>query len=319
MVKITINKLSDVNLDKIADFIFVTRQSSAFHSDSKTLVSVRRSLRETAQDDHNIAILAASDDEIVGTLQLYTGFPGMAFIDNWHPIVGDIANRNTTAQSLIKACKQHVKEIGLERLEVNLSPILDVHHDARDEYKLWYENSGFYRATKEAFMRVDLKSFSLSSQVPLLPEGLRFEEIDNVKNKEFERPFLESFRHGKDRLFLDFTPAQQMIAFNYWLDRNRPFHRASILVMKDEKVVGFSIARPKSESVDLGPVGVIPEYWRMGVMKAVLYETINRLREDNERFATLEADVDNTPAINLYKMYGFEQVYAQEYYAWRVK
>ncbi|MCK4567282.1 MAG: hypothetical protein KAU48_08235 [Candidatus Thorarchaeota archaeon] len=37
------------------------------------------------------------------------------------------------------------------------------------------------------------------------------------------------------------------------------------------------------------------------------------------KIAQLEADVGNEPAINLYKMFGFEQVHTQEYYAWRVE
>ncbi len=202
---------------------------------------------------------------------------------------------------------------------MTLSPITEVLGETRDEYRSWYENSGFHQASKEAFMRVDLESFSGSSSTPSLPDGFKFEDIENVKNKELEGPFLKSFRQGKDRLFLDMTAPQQVTTFSYWLDRKKPFHRGSILVMKDGKVVGFSIVRPKPDGVEIGPVGVVPEYWEKGIMKAALHETINRLREDKVRFAYLEADVNNTPAMNLYKMYGFEQVHIQEYYAWSVK
>jgi len=317
MVKIAISKLKDVDLKKLAEFTFKTRQASQFYSDARTLDRIERSLGELTQDDHSIGILAESSDEIVGAMQLYTGFPDMAFISNWHPIVKQTTNRAWLAQSLIHVCKEHVKEIGLERLEVNISPIQDSILKARDEHKLWYETSGFHRATKEVFMRVDLENLTLPSAPPALPEGFRIEETDKVENKDIENSFFDSFRHGKNRLFLDVTETQQKTAFNYWFNRNRPLHRASVLVLMDEKVVGFSIVRPDEESVEIGPVGVVPKYWRMGIMKAVLHETIIRLQEENVKSAQLEADVDNTPAVNLYKMYGFEQIHTQEYYAWK--
>jgi hypothetical protein len=250
VVKIAIDKLKDMDLRKLSEFTFKTRQASQFYSDVRTLDGIERSLGELTQDDHNIGISAVSGDEIVGTMQVYTGFSDMAFISNWHPIVKQTTSRDWLAQSLIQACKEHVKEIGLERLEVNLSPIQDLILKTRDEYKSWYETSGFHRATKEVFMRVDLENLTLPSAPPALPDGFRMEEIGKVENKDIENPFLESFRHGKDRLFLDVTETQQKTTFNYWFNRNRPLHRASVLVLMDEKVVGFSIVRPDGESVE---------------------------------------------------------------------
>jgi ribosomal protein S18 acetylase RimI-like enzyme len=43
------------------------------------------------------------------------------------------------------------------------------------------------------------------------------------------------------------------------------------------------------------------------------------LKEDGVKFGQLEADATNEPALNLYKKYGFETQYEQEYYAWRVE
>ncbi|MCK5265331.1 MAG: GNAT family N-acetyltransferase, partial [Candidatus Thorarchaeota archaeon] len=177
----------------------------------------------------------------------------------------------------------------------------------------------FYKATEEVLLQVDLENHQLPSPQPSLPEGFRFENIDNVTNDDIEGPFFESFTHGRDRLFVDMTRAQQKVSFNYWFSRNRPFHRSTIIVMKDDDVVGFNIVRVDDDSVEIGPVGVIPKYHRQGIMKSVLHESLKRLQEDGIKSGLLEADGSNVPAINLYTKFGFEKQHNQEYFAWRVE
>ncbi len=319
MVEITINKFKDVDIRKLSDFIFGTRQASVFHDTSRTIVEIESALQELESDDNQIVMIASSDGEVLGVLRVYVGFPEMAFIDTWHPIIGQGVTDERIATELIQSCKMYIKEQGLNRLEALLSPINDQYSEARTQYRTWYESVDFHKATEETFMQVDLENLSLPSTQSVLPEGFLYDDIDNVVNEDIESPFFESFSNSKDRLFLDITKSQRIVSFNYWFSRQRPFHKASTLVMKDGEVIGFNVVRPDNESVEIGPVGVIPKYRRQGIMKAVLHESIRRLQEDGVKIAQLEADVSNEPAINLYKMFGFEQVHTQEYYAWKVE
>ncbi|MBE0526536.1 MAG: GNAT family N-acetyltransferase [Candidatus Thorarchaeota archaeon] len=166
---------------------------------------------------------------------------------------------------------------------------------------------------------MNLENHLLPSTQPSLPEGFRFENIDNVPNEDIEEPFFTSFRNGRDRLFLDMTNDQQKVSFNYWFRRSRPFHRAAIIVMKDKEVVGFNLVRQDDDGAEVGPVGLIPKYHRKGIMKAVLHESLKRLQEDGIKIAHLEADKSNDPAISLYTKFGFEEMYTQQYFAWKVK
>ncbi|MHA1862966.1 MAG: GNAT family N-acetyltransferase [Candidatus Thorarchaeota archaeon] len=319
MVEITINKFKDVDIRTIANFIFDIRQTSVFQNTSRTVEGIESTLQELVADENQIVIITSSGGKIAGILRIYVGFQEMVFTDNWHPIVTPGEEEDTIATELIQTCKQYIKEQGFSRLEVLLSPLSDRYSEAHLQYKSWYESVGFHKATEETLMRVNLENLLLPDTQPSLPKGLRLESIDNVENKDIENPFFESFRGGRDRLFLDMTEAQQRVSFNYWFSRQRPLHMASTIVMKDGNVVGFNVVRPDDESVEIGPVGVIPRYKRQGIMKAVLHESIKRLQEDGVKTAQLEADTRNEPAINLYKMFGFEQVHTQEYYAWKVE
>ena len=168
-------------------------------------------------------------------------------------------------------------------------------------------------------MRVDLSKLELPSPQPELPEGLRFEGIDNISNDRIKEPFFKSFIDRGDRLFLDMTRSQQTVSFNYWLRRSEPFHRASILVMKGDDVIGLNVVRQDNDKAEIGPVAIIPEYKRQGIMSTTLYESLKRMKVDGLKFAQLEADALNEPAIKLYTKFGFQTQYNQEYFAWRVE
>jgi len=319
MVEITVTAVKELDLRKLANFMFDSRQTSVFHDANRTVDGIESALQELVADENQIVMIASDGGKIAGILRIYVGFQEMVFTDNWHPIVTPGEKEDTIAIELIQTCKQYIKEQGFSRLEVLLSPLGDQYSEAHQQYKSWYEGVGFHKATEETLMRVNLENLSLPDTQPSLPKEFRFESIDHVENKDIENPFFESFRSGRDTLFLDMTEAQQRISFNYWFSRQRPLHMASTIVMKDGNVVGFNVVRPDDEGVEIGPVGVIPRYKRQGIMKAVLHESIKRLQEDGVKTAQLEADASNEPAINLYKMFGFEQVHTQEYYAWKVE
>jgi len=319
MVEITINKFKDVDIPKLAKFMFEATKDTVFHEESQTKHSIEKSLQEMVNDENEIVMIASTEEEIVGAMRIYVGFPEMAFTAKWHPIIHHSETREDIAIELIQFSKEYIKGKGFTRLEVNLSPIKQEHANVYNEYKSWYENAGFYKATEEVLLKVDLETYSLPSTQPSLPEGFRFESIDNVENEDIKDPFFNSFTNGKDRLFLDMTRVQQEVSFNFWFRRSEPFHRATILVMKDDNVVGFNLVRQDDKSAEIGPVGVIPKFHRQGIMKAVLHESLKRLQEDGIMIGELEADGSNEPAINLYKKFGFEQIHNQEYYAWRVK
>ncbi len=319
MVEITINKFKDVDIPKLAKFMFNATKDTVFHEENQTIQSVEKSLQEMESDENEIVLIASRNGEIIGALRIYTGFPEMAFTAKWHPIIHIEGTRKETAIELLQSCKEYVKERGFTRFEANLSPIDHEHVEVYKEYKSWYETADFYKATEEVLLRVNLETHPLPPTQPMLPKGIHFENINNVTNKEIEEPFFESFTNSRDRLFLDMTKAQQQVSFNFWFRRSRPFHRATIIVMKDDDVVGFNLVRMDDTSAEVGPVGVIPKYHRQGIMKAVLYESLKRLQEDGIMIGELEVDGSNEPAINLYTMFGFRKVHDQEYFAWKVK
>ncbi len=321
MVEITIQKLSEVEQADLANFTFNVLQGSVFHSENRTLETVMTSLQESAKNENILVLIARRKEskEIVGCLRFYVGFSEMTFSDKWHPLVELAEDREMIARLLIREYKKYAEESGFSRLEGYLSPITELHSEIQAEYKNWFLLEGFYRATEEVAMEVNLDNLQLSEPEPKLPDGFNFESIEDRKNEDIKDSVFETFTTGKDRLFLDLTQTQQLIVYNYWFNRSRPFHRSSLIVIKDGDVVGSSVARSDEESVELGPFGIHPKHQGKGIGNALMYRIMKMLQEDGLKSATLEADISNTPATNLYKKYGFEVKYRQEYYAWRIE
>jgi ribosomal protein S18 acetylase RimI-like enzyme len=319
MVEIAINKFKDVDIPKLASFVFEVTKDTVFHREDRTRESLEQSFRRMASNENLLVLIATVEGKIVGVLRIFTGFPEMILAANWHPRVHYGEKREEIAMEMIQVCKKYAKENGFKRFEMNLIPIKQEHAEAYKEYKSWCEKSGLYRTTEEVFLQVDIQNHQLPSTQPSLPERFRFESIDNVTNDDLEAPVFNSFADESDRAFADLASSQQKTVFDIWFRRDRPFHRSTIIVMKDDEVVGFNVVRVNDDSAHFGPVGVTPKYQRQGIMKSVLHESFKRLQEDGIKIATLEADKSNDAAIALYTKIGFKEQHTQQYYAWRVE
>ncbi|MHA2046865.1 MAG: GNAT family N-acetyltransferase [Candidatus Thorarchaeota archaeon] len=320
MVQISIQKLNEVELDDLADFIFNNLQATAFRSENRTNDSVKKSLEEAAEDESSLVIVAREmeHNRIVGCLKFYVGFPAMAFMDSWHPLVTLSEDRDAIARQLIREFTKYAQDSGIKRVEALLSPINEAFKELQIEYRQWFLSQGFYLATEEVFMELNLEEFNLPKSPPKIANGYKFDNLENWRNEKFRNQFFETFIEAAGRLFPDMTDEQRQTTFNYWFRRSDPLHRSSLVVIKNEEVIGFSVARPDEDSVEIGPFGIHPEHAGKGIGKALLYRMITLLLDDGLGLAKLEADVENTPALNLYRKFGFEEKKTQEYYAWRV-
>jgi [ribosomal protein S18]-alanine N-acetyltransferase len=93
---------------------------------------------------------------------------------------------------------------------------------------------------------------------------------------------------------------------------------STVLVAEDggTSLVGFLIFWLVHDEVHILNVGTDPTHRRRGVARALLSETILRGRARGCSVATLEVRRSNTPAINLYKAFGFRPVGVRpNYYA----
>lgn len=98
----------------------------------------------------------------------------------------------------------------------------------------------------------------------------------------------------------------QFIA-NIESNRLGDFNRRYILAAYDhEQVVGLLVALPERNGhFHIYSLGVLPDYRKQGVGKAMLYYSINDLYQQGIEQVVLDVHEDNVPAFRLYNQIGF--------------
>ena len=80
--------------------------------------------------------------------------------------------------------------------------------------------------------------------------------------------------------------------------------------------VGFITASLGYDDVDIESVFVLPDYRKNGVAKELLKSIQEKIKQLNKDRILLEVKESNTPAINLYKSFGYEKISVRKkYYA----
>ncbi|MCK5389575.1 MAG: hypothetical protein KAJ36_03750, partial [Candidatus Thorarchaeota archaeon] len=85
MVEITINKFKDVDIPKLASFMFEATKDTVFHREGRTRESLEESFKRMVSNENALVLIATTEGKIVGVLRVFVGFPEMFLAANWHP------------------------------------------------------------------------------------------------------------------------------------------------------------------------------------------------------------------------------------------
>ncbi len=318
-MRTSISLLKDVDSEALAKVAFQARESSERRNPELTVSIIKDSIDSAAENKDQKAILCKSDksEDLLGWLSLYTGFARMVFIGEWHPEVVPSDSYGVVARKLIREAKKATQEMGKERLEVQFNRITTGIRPLLLKFESWYRDEGFLYATEETYMEA-----SISGNWPEIQE---YEEINvkpltEVSNEDLKDPFFDSFLDSKDGLFLSMTKEQQMDAFSFWFSRSRQFiDDATLCVLDGNNVAGFLVVREEDGKPHVGPIGIHPDYRGKGIARTLLRLGMEAIRKQGFRKVALEMDILNTPAMNLYKQFGFQSIHNSVYYYWNAK
>ncbi|MHA2140494.1 MAG: GNAT family N-acetyltransferase [Candidatus Thorarchaeota archaeon] len=308
--------MRDADTAELARVAFQARQASERRSPDLTVARFKEALDSAADDDNLHVVHCRSDksEELLGWLSLHTGFTRMVFIGEWHPEVVPSDSYGVVARKLIREAKKATMKMGRERLEVQFNRITHRVRPLLQKYEDWYREMGFQYATEETHMES-----AISNDLPELGDSDDFpvQRISEISNDDLMDPFFDSFLDSTNGLFLSFTKDQQMDAFNYWFSRSREFIDAATLCVFDKsRVTGFIVVREEDDKPYVGPIGVHPDYRGKGIARTLLARSMEVLRKQGFKKVGLDMDILNTPAMNLYKKFGFQSIYNSVYYFW---
>ena len=152
-------------------------------------------------------------------------------------------------------------------------------------------------------MQIDLGQINLPTDAPQLPDGFQI------------RP-----SRGQAEV-ADYVALHQA-AFNSttmregWRTRTlqMPQYRPEldlVAVAPDGRLAAFCVGwlHPHQPLARIEPMGVHPDFHRLGLGKAIIITQLQRLHARSVQFVSLHTTADNEPAINLYAPLGFQKQY----------
>ncbi|NHJ12517.1 MAG: GNAT family N-acetyltransferase [Candidatus Thorarchaeota archaeon] len=315
MIHAVSKKLTPEECRVLAGITLSSRKGTPIES-SKDLEELAKEIEVLAMDA-NTEMLRASDNEgnIVGWIHYYIGFPLMGFIDGFLPAVAKYHDSEETALSLIEAAKKGITGHGHNRVESEFVFSNDEQREYSEKYVGWYRKAGFQFAAEEAHLVSDLGRIELPTIDA--PEGYNLERFSSVAYKLLEHAGFRTFTQSNDDLFLSMTSAQQEVTLKHFFSTSKPFiEEASLVLERDDQVVGFVIARLKNNEVDIGPVGLVPEARGKGLANYLFVCTLQALKAKGITNSCLDVSIANPRARKLYERYGFKEVYAKQFYYW---
>ena len=316
LVTIRSEKLSSEECKQLALLNISTRKGTPLES-SKSEDEIAKNIENISNSDA-FQVLTASDEngKLVGWIYYYIAFPLMTFISGFYPEVIQSQASEEIALALIEASKEEFVERGHTRLEIEVVYPSETHRIHYKNLVELYNKCGFQFAAEEIHMKSELNTIELPYLE--LPKGYAVRKFSDTAYEDLEGPGFRTLKDSKEGLFLSMSPAEQEVTIRYFFDKSRPcIDDASLIVMKDDEIVGFVITRwSDDKEPDIGPVGLVPEARGKGLASYLLVRVLKSLKEGCFSNAFLDTTITNYPAQKLYRKFGFEDVYYKQFYYW---
>ncbi|MFX1484551.1 MAG: GNAT family N-acetyltransferase [Promethearchaeota archaeon] len=312
-----IQKMQEIDVDAHANLIYASRQNSPLQSDERTVERIKQALKDLQKQDDAHAMIIALDErsgELLGQLLMWLEWGEIGVARPWQPIVQPNVDQVTVAIALIEHAKKLLETHSKTKLEIWMELTSEQVEAIQPTYEDWYQRCDFKLNSREYFMETEyskLKELEYS-----IPEEIEVISMSNFTNKELENIVFETFRTGSDEWVNSMTDSQLNGSVEAWLKRDETFDlEASIVFTRDGSIIGYNVMRIEEDSIEVGPVGVLPTYRGRDLGKSLILESIHRLPE-NQQSVWLTVSTGNTYAYRLYSQLGFENRYTILIYAW---
>ncbi len=146
-----------------------------------------------------------------------------------------------------------------------------------------------------------------------LPKGFSFINYESKLHYQFIKAFFDAFRNSPEVHIYpelnNLTRTSQLIEDKMLSDRL--IAKGLIFgIEKDNRIVGIAMLKSEFNKGFVNAIGVIPQYRSMGLGKALMYESLRRLKANGFSEVRLAVTCSNKRAYSLYQSMGFSKVLA---------
>lgn len=300
-------KTADVNLERLAELTFTTRERlgllKAYMTEDTLLVTMRDRLLYLSDES---VFVAEDDGRIVGWLALYRPSDAkIAQVWDWHPVVHPDEDEHTIAHGLIRAAFSHLEAIGMRQVSI------DFPADARTRssflrYQAWYAEAGITEVVEESYYKKDISEEDLAVHIP---DGYALGRISETDLDELYHCWLRIFSSSDDQFLLQLdAEARRDFFLESWSREAPMIEQASLTLRHHGELIGISRLLPKYEPEDghVAPIGMLPDYRRRGLARELLKMSACKLRETGYKTMSCYVNTGNLAAVAFYEAFGFK-------------
>ncbi len=264
----------------------------------------------------DFVIEARDEDGLLGWLSFEKTTDTMGEIGRWQPHILDMAARENVFRSLLHLLTNLAESMGTIRIEVGYGEVSEENIEEYNERAEWLESEGFLKLEDNLFLECSLSQCDIVEHT--LPDDIEFQFMSRIEVESLFRCYKESFSVSEHRQFFDYTTQQIREAFDDFFDLSKSFNEeASLVLVKDEQVIGFSLVRPRREEEHLEMFGIHPNYRGRGLAKTLILKSMKTVLDQGTDRMSIGVDAVNEPAVKLYEKVGFGLVSRMVVHSWK--
>ena len=315
-MKITVQPISKLDFEKMAAFLIKTRQSANDWFYGSDLERVVRSIEQNFGGTSTEVIMAEIDTDLVGLVVVHYEQLKLAELNPWFlgglPLVSPSIENSDLKADLVRLALETAEKTGVTRVEVLYSR---EYHDP--EAISLFEGQGMQLIEELAHLRRPLDQ--LQSGTLELSESIQVGLLKDAEKEKVYQCWSKAFESSLDRSIISKKEEERRLQFNDDFDFSEPTDVHSSIVLKEkEDVIGFALVKRTHgpNNGHLWEFGVHPEHRRKGLGKLMLSIIREKLLEEGLESMSLNVDVANNPAYDLYKSFGLQYDRGWVSYAW---
>lgn len=251
-------------------------------------------------------ILAYNDGKLCGLLSLVEANPSMVVIYDDHPIVSIGYGEFSLKQKMVRKAMNYLENIGISNLRAFIFQNEDNDESFREQNNLYLAtemiNTNIHYCLRNKISKDNLRPDKI-------PDLFRFSPFIAEKREVIQKCYDRVFKDSLDDFINSFGEEES----KYWDYLGSNHIPESSVVLKDgKKVIGFIGTRDEGEYIEIGPVGILPEFRNQGLGKALLNYALQNLITLGRTKCYLEVGSRNRVALKLYQSFGFA-IYGKKY------
>ena len=302
-MKINSDTWDKVDIHEIAAVTYAARKAVVMR-ESLTVEKIEERFRNFLSENPTKIITAYSGAELIGVLILYINNattlemnPGQILGGN--PVVAPGYDAKRVGESLIEEAIALAGKGGFKKIEFVTSM-----EDGENIYQSLYEAHNF--TIKERYVEMICHLTEPLQKNTAHPECCEMKPLNQVSKDDLYQCYYHSFITGDAQFFFTQDDQERREYFDMLGYEDAVSEPASMVLMKDQQLIGFSLVLPYGEeNCHISCMCIESEFRRRGLGERLLHILMNEASQQGYKTITLGTDT-SMGAYYLYKKNGFE-------------